>query len=208
MAGRKGIPLLQLALLTVLTAGAVALALSHSSLSGNTVIENATGATFGSPLGTESLVMDLTYTVSSGPGGGVLTQVRRIEFHAPTNMVVHQTSPSAKLLGTVPPDKIVPTLRGYAKVTEGSTPWVTDGSLLHRTESLTAFTHRVSDSISPEGTVKETALVHDGAFVYVHLHVVVPKQTLIDGDTVQREVIGETLQLRQLNGHAVPDITP
>jgi hypothetical protein len=66
----------------------------------------------------------------------------------------------------------------------------------------------VSDQLSPRGTVTETADVHDGAFVFVHLKVVVPSQTLPDGQTVEREIIGETLQLLSLNGHPVPDVTP
>jgi hypothetical protein len=208
MGGRRIIPLVQLGLLTALSVGALVLGLTRSPPSGDVIMANATANTFGSPLGTESLVMDLTYTVSSGPGGGVLTQVRRINFTAPGHMVVHQTQPSAKLLGTVPANKIVPTLRGYAKVTGGSTTWVAHADRLNRTESLQTFTRRVSAQLSPRGTVQETADIHDGAFVFVHLKVIVPSQTLADGQTVEAEIIGETLQLRSLNGHPVPDVTP
>jgi hypothetical protein len=201
---RRGIPLLQLALLTVLAVGAIGLALKEAPPIDNVTALNATAATFGSPVGSESFTMDLTYTVSSGKGGGVLRQVRRIAYVAPDRMIVAQLKPSLKLLGTVTTTQIDPTIDGYAKVTKGTTAWASHGSELTRTESLATFTRRVAASSSPHGTVHELAVIRNGQLDYVHLIVRIPQQSTADGRSVAKELIGETLQLRSIGGHRVP----
>jgi hypothetical protein len=195
-----------LAVLIVLTALFAALAVGMEPPSGDIAVQNAAAATFGSPLGSHSLTLDLTNTVSAGGGSGVLRLVRRITYVPPASMVVDETLPSFKRLGTVPADRIIGSLGTYAAYVGGSATWVHHGSALTRTESLVTFTRRTSHTASPRGKVYESVDVLGGYLVYLQLKVIVPKQTLSSGETAEGGVIGETLRIVSIDGHAAPAV--
>src|SRR5580700_9265584 len=128
MIQRNQIPLVLVSALAVLTAAFALLAIFTSPKGADLAVQNGTAATFGA----SSFSLDLTSSVSSGPGTGTLSQVRLITYTAPNHMVVFRTSPSKALLGKLTPTAIKSVLNGYAAVTGGSTPWVRDGSLFER----------------------------------------------------------------------------
>src|ERR1700722_5966339 len=98
MVPHRSIPPVILAILTLLTAGFAVLGFTTGPKSDELIVQNGTAATFGSPLGSNSFSLDLTSSVSSGSGSGVLSQVRLIKYRAPDHIVVYQTKPSVKKL--------------------------------------------------------------------------------------------------------------
>jgi hypothetical protein len=205
MARRNLIPLILVAGLAVLTAGFAVLAVLKSPKAVDLTVQNGTAATFGA----SSFALDLTSSVSSGPGTGTLTQVRLITYQAPSHMVVYRESPNRALLGTLSATAIKSVLSGYSAVTGGTTPWVRVGTHYQRTESLVEFSARVSPRVarqSAQGQVYETADVDGGYLVYVNLHVIVPNQTTTGGQQAPGGVVGETFRVLKINGSPAPAV--
>jgi hypothetical protein len=201
---RDHIPLALVALLALLTGGFAVLAVSMAPNGASLAVQNASEATFGLPLGSHSFSLDLISTVSSGRGGGVISQERYINYMPPDRMVVYRTSPSVKLLGVLHADAIAKVLAGYAAVTAGSTPWVDHGARYTRTEELVPFSARVSHIPSAVGKVYETAIVWEGYLIYINLHVVVPSQTFTGGKSDAGGVVGETFHMLRILGTKTP----
>jgi hypothetical protein len=204
MIQRSQVPLALLTVLAVLTAGFATLALLTSPRAADLTVQNGTAETYAS----SSFSLTLTSTVSSGPGSGVLSQVRLVTYKAPDHMVAYQVTPEKKLLGSLNAAAIAKVLTGYAAVTSGATPWQSDGSHFTRTESLVTFSARVSHQPSAQGKVYETAVVHSGYLVYVNLHVVVPNQTTAGGQQAPGGVVGEIFHVLKINGTPTPALTP
>jgi hypothetical protein len=203
MERRRYIPLFLLGVLAVGTAVFAVIGLRSGPPSGNIEAENATAATFGSPIGTTSFNMDLISTVSSGSGSGVLSQERAVAFRRPAYMVVFQVKPQLKILGTEPKAAVPGDIEKYALITGGSGAWVAHGTTLTRTESLQTFSTRVPPKKPEHGTVYETLEVRDGYLVNVYLRVVVPRQSLGDDQFAPNSVVGETFKLLTINGKKV-----
>ena len=206
MGRRNRIPPVLLSLLALLTALFALVALHGAPPSAVLTVQNGTAETFGTPLGSQPFSMDLTISVSSGPGGGQLSQVRLVIYAPPAHMAVYQTHPTLTLLGNLRRDAIEADLASYAAVTGGATPWVRHGSRFERTESLTAFTLRVHNSSGARGTVDETAIVRGDYLVYLHVGEVVPAQTLSTGQSITVERFAETFRLLRVDGSAAPAI--
>jgi hypothetical protein len=208
MAYRNRIPMGLLAILTVLTALFAVIGLRSSPHTSDLVVQNATDQTYTS----NSFTLNLIFTVASGEGGGVLKQVRRIDYQSPNYLMVYQVSPNAKVLGRIAPSKISASIDAYESVTQGSAHWVQHGNKFTRTEPLGTYTTRTepvttSRTISNvAGVVYETATVRSGYLVSVVLNVVVPNQTLAGGQQAPGAKIGETYQLEKINGSPVSSI--
>jgi hypothetical protein len=209
MPRRNVIPLVLLAVLGVLTALFAALAVSASPGSATVTVQNASGATFGSPTGAASFSMNLINTLSSGPNTGTLTQARLIDYVPPDRMAVYQAGPRRTLLAVLSPAAVTCALSGYGTIVGGTTPWTAEGTGFGRTESLMTYSarvpHPVGRTCEPKptpvhGQVFETAVVKGGYLVNLHLTIVVPPQTLDDGTQAAHGIEGETLQLLQVNG--------
>jgi hypothetical protein len=208
MAHRNRIPLGQLAVLTVLTALFAVVGLRSSPHTPDLTVQNAADQTYTS----NSFTLDLVFTVASGQGGGVLKQVRRIDYQSPNDLMVYQVSPNAKVLGKIAPSKIDASIDAYEKVTQGSALWVQHGNTFTRTESLVTYTTRTEPVTTSRtvsnvaGVVYETATVRAGYLVSVVLKVVVPNQTLAGGQQAPGAKIGETYQLEKINGGPVSSL--
>ncbi|HEY1831536.1 MAG TPA: hypothetical protein VGG38_14970 [Acidimicrobiales bacterium] len=201
---RHYIPQLLLAVLTVLVAVSALIAVSEVPGSGSIVVANATAATFGSPYGSVGFDMDLTSSVSSGHGSGVISQERAIQFVPPSKMIVYQLSGSTvSILGAVPAAGIDGVIESYAAVTGGSATWVAHGSTYTRTEPLNTFSERVENKPSDRGTVHETADVRSGQLVYVNVRASVPKQTLTSGARAVGGIEGETFALLKIGSKTI-----
>src|SRR5580658_5395098 len=98
---RHLIPLTLLGVLGVLTAVFAVVGFMGAPSNADLAVDNASTATFGSPAGAQSFWVQLTNTVSSGAGGGTLSQTRLIKYAPPSQMVVYLVAPSKKLLGTL-----------------------------------------------------------------------------------------------------------
>jgi hypothetical protein len=205
---RHFIPLTLLGVLGVLTAVFAVVGLLGAPSGASLTVDNASAATFGSPPGTQSFWVQLTNTVSSGTGGGTLSQTRLIKYTPPGRMVVYLVAPSKKLLGTLNAAGIARTLTQYGEVTGGTTAWTQTGTRYTRVESLPVYEARVPMQSSLNGKVYETAIVRDGYLVYVNLHVVIPNQTVGGGRTATGGVDGETFQLVKINRNPVPASNP
>ncbi len=203
MHGRGSIPHILLGLLTALTGGAIALSLLTGPPGANVILQNATAATYGSPLGTTSFTLNLASSVSTSGTSGFITQTRRVVYAPSDGMIVYQTQPTVKRLGRVPKDGISTVLIQYAAVTGGPSDWTQSGTHLIRTETLGAFSRRVSGQIpAAHGMVHETAVVRGGYLVEVTLNVVVPRQQAAPGD-----VINQTYRILRVNGQAAPALS-
>jgi hypothetical protein len=205
---RRFIPLALVGVLAVLTAVFAVLGFTGGPPGADLAVQNATAATFGAPLGSQSFSVQLNNTVSSGKGGGTLSQTRLINYTPPDRMVVYLVAPSKKLLGTLDRDAIERTLTQYAAVTTGSTPWIRVGSHFTRVESLQVYEARVPKQPSLSGKVFETAVVRDGYLVDVNLHVVIPNQTTSAGRKATGGVDGESFHLLEIDGKVAPAVTP
>ncbi|HEX3795395.1 MAG TPA: hypothetical protein VHV57_12940 [Acidimicrobiales bacterium] len=196
---RNLIPQALLALLTVLTIGAVVLSVRAVPDAATEAVHSATAATFGSPAGSHSVSLTLESNVSAGQGAGTLTQILRITYVAPDTMTVYRASAPAANLGPVAASKIAGTLKGYAAVTGGPTPWTGTGSQFRRTESLAPFSLRVYQKKALPGTVTESVTVKDGYLVSIHFTVVVDNQN---------SAVGETYRIISIGGKPVAAVAP
>jgi hypothetical protein len=201
MANRRYIPLAIMAILTVLTAGFAVLAVSMAPTAGDRTVQDSTAAT----LGAQSFTLDLTISVSAGPGTGVLSQVRRVTYTSPDHMVVRAIAPTKSLLGTLNAAATQSALDNYAALTAGATPWVLDGTNYKRTESLVVFYAR-QHRTSAAGQVAETAVIRNGYLIYVKLRVIVPNQTTAGGQQAPGGVAGETYHVVTIDGAATPAV--
>jgi hypothetical protein len=197
---RNQIPLLLVGALGVVAAAFMVLGILSVPNSGDISVQDGSAATFNA----SSFTLELTFTVSSGPGSGVLTQIRRITYSAPDHMAVYRETPNPGLLGYVNAAGIAKVLNGYTVVIQGDTPWKGSGSHFTRTESLVTFTARVSHKQSAQGEVFETALIHNGYLVYVNVKSVVPNQTVAGGGQAPGGVVGETFKVLSINGNPAP----
>jgi hypothetical protein len=204
MGGRRHIPLTLLGLLTLLAGGGAVWAQLDGPDGATITVQNATAATYGDPPGSTSFTLDLMSCVKSGGTSGCIAQTRRISYVPGRYMVVYQTQPSRKLLGTVPPAGIAFTVGQYVRVPGGSSPWAHAGTTLTRTETLAAFSHRVTMSKAATGKVYETAVVRNGYLVSVRLKVVVRTQVLPNGQEYLGFVINQTYRIVRVNGKPTP----
>ncbi len=205
MKGRRRVPKILVGLMTLLAGGAVALGLLSSPTTASVAVQNATAQTYGSPLGSVSFTLDITVNVSALGTKGVIGQVRRVIYTLPSHMVVYRKGATLQRLGAIPHKAIESSLLQYTRAPSGPTAWTHQGSMLRRTESLAAFTQRVTPGAPlPKGTVHETAEVRGGYLVLYTVHAVVPRQLVQGGGTASGGVIDESYRIFSVNGKAVP----
>jgi hypothetical protein len=214
MTRRNIVPLAILAVLAVLTVVFAALAATAAPDSSTLVVQNAAGETFGYPDGASSFSMHLISSVSTGPGGGGVSQVRLVNFNGPDRIAVYQTGAQLRLLAVLTQQSAIScVLNAYAAMVGGTTPWAGTGtpSLYRRTETLAAYSSRVPHQSGTlcvpqpalvSGSVSELATVRSGYLVSLQLYIAVPTQTL-RGTTITGGVEGEALRLLQINGTSV-----
>jgi hypothetical protein len=205
MEGRRLVPAILLGLMTLLAGGAVVLGLRNSPTTASVAVDNATVQTYGAPLGSVSFTLDITVNVSALGTKGVISQVRRVVYGPPSHMVVYQTVPTVRRLGTIPDDGIKEAIGEYARASNGPTAWTHHGDLLRRTETLAEFTKRVTPGKPlPRGTVYETAEVRHGYLVLFTVRAVVPRQQVQGGGTASGGVINESYRILSVGGKAIP----
>jgi hypothetical protein len=205
--------LIPLALLAVLGVGALGFAVLGASAapSGATLtVQNGSTRTFGSPTGSTSFTMDVVNAVTTGGSNASVSQVRQIRYTPPDSMLVYQqVGSSSKLIASLNASTIPCSLSTYTALVGGPTPWTARGTAFVRTESLSAFSARVptatATTCAPEpssvrGQVHETAAVRAGYLVGVRLTVVVPAQTLANGQRAEHGVENQALVMTKING--------
>jgi hypothetical protein len=208
-------------LLAVLGLGTLAFAVlgASSAPSGASLtVQNASALTFGSPTGSTSFGMDLVNTIAASGSKGTISQVRLVDYRPPSRMAVYQETGSAsKLLGVLSPSAIACGLSSYTAVVGGSTPWTGNGTAYVRTESLADYDARVpqatATSCEPQptsvrGQVTERAAVRAGYLVGVRLTVVVPAQTLKNGQPAAHGVEEQALVMLEIDGTRVRSLGP
>jgi hypothetical protein len=204
---RNLIPLALLAALGLGTLGFAVLGASSAPSGATLTVQNGSGLTFG---GSTSFAMDLVNTVSSGGSTGTISQVRQIDYLPPSRMTVYQeVGSTSKLLGVLSPSAIACSLSTYTAVVGGSTPWTGSGAAYVRTETLADYEARVphatATSCEPQptsvrGQVEERAAVRAGYLVGVRLTVVVPPQTLSNGQPAAHGVENQALVVLEVHG--------
>ncbi len=205
MDGRRRVPFILLGLLTVLAAAGLFFGLRWSPPGGNVIMQNATAATYGAPVGSTSFAFDLVSAVSANGTAGVISQVRQVKFNPPSSLVVQLTQPQVEPPKAAPVKTISSVISEYAEATLGSGHWVQHGSELTRTESLVTYTDRVTPGQTPlRGTVYESAIVRNGYLVYVGLRVVIPAQSVPSGQTVAGSVLRQAYLLLRIDGRPAP----
>lgn len=199
-----------LGVLTLVTAGAIAVGLVFGTPGTDVIVQNATDATYGSPLGTTSFTLDLTSSVSSDGTSGFITQIRQINYSPRHGMIVTQTAPARLAPGQATPAQIVTTLKEYAAITNG-TGWAQSGSTLTRTEPFASFYDRINRATSSTstavGTVRETVVVRGGYLVLLRLNAVVTHQARSNGAVAPGAIVNETYRFLRINGHPPPALT-
>jgi hypothetical protein len=214
---RNLIPFALLGVLTVLTVVFAVFGASSAPSGATLAVQNASGATFGSPTGSTSFVMDLINSLSAGSGTGTLTQVRLIQYAPPDHMALYQVGTKSKLIATLDKASITCSLSAYTAIVGGTTPWTASGNAYTRTESLGTYGSRVPRTAPPScepsptsvhGQVLEKAVVRSGYLVSVRLTVVVPAQRLSNGSEVAHGAEGEALVLLQINGTPTRTLAP
>jgi hypothetical protein len=205
--------LIPLALLAVLALGTLAFAVlgASSAPSGATLaVQNGSTRTFGSPTGATSFTMDLVTTIPAGGSGGPVSQVRGVAYVPPRHMTVSQVSGStSKVIAVLNPAATACSLSTYTALVGGSTPWTASGTAYVRTETLAAYDARVpratATSCVPRATavrgqVRERAAVRAGYLVGVRLTLVVPPQTLSNGQQAASGVENQALVVLEIDG--------
>jgi len=205
--------LIPFALVAALGIGGLAFAVlgASSAPSGATLtVQNGSARTFGTPTGSTSFAMDLVNTVSTGGTNGTVSQVRQVDYKPPARMAVYQeTGSSSKLIAVLSPSAVACTLSTYAAIVGGSTPWTPSGSAFLRTETLAAYAARVPAATATtcvprpsavKGTVKERAAVSGDYLVGVRLTVIVPPQTLANGQHATSGTENQALVMVQIDG--------
>lgn len=210
MPHRNLIPLVLLAILAVGTLGFAVLGASSAPSGATLAVQNGSTRTFGTPTGSTSFAMDLVNTISAGGSKGTISQVRQVVYKPPHRMAVYQeVGSSSKLIALPRPSTIPCTLSAYTAIVGGSTPWTPSGKAFVRTETLAAYDARVPVSTATtcaprastvQGTVRERAAVSAGYLLGVRLTVVVPAQTLANGQRATSGVENQALVLLAING--------
>jgi hypothetical protein len=191
MDSRRRIPLVFLAVLTVLTAVFAVLALTEAPTSANLAVQNATNETFNY---SHQFLLDRTTTASLTRTAAALSSTQLVAYKGPDHLTVYKTQPKIQILKSFHGQTTAVVLRAYAAVTTGSTPWIHQGGHFTRTESLPTFFHRVSEQSSLPGKVVETAIVRGGYLVYVHL------LEITSGNGPGNGVYTETYAVLRING--------
>jgi hypothetical protein len=207
---RNLIPLVLLAILAVGKLGFAVLGASSAPSGATLTVQNGSARTFGTPTGSTSFAMDLINTISAGGSKGTISQVRQVVYKPPDRMAVYQVNGSSSKLIAVPAPSTIPcTLGTYTAIVGGSTPWTPSGKAFVRTETLAAYDARVPVSTAAtcaprastvRGTVRERAAVGAGYLVGVRLTVIVPAQTLANGQRATPGVENQALVLLEING--------
>ena len=205
--------LIPFVLLAALGVGGLAFAVlgASSAPSGATLtVQNGSARTFGTPTGSTSFALDLVSTISAGSSKGTVSQVRQVDYKPPSRMAVYQeTGSSSKLIAVLSPPAVACSLSTYTAIVGGSTPWTPSGTAFVRTETLAAYDARVPAATATtcvprastvQGTVQERAAVSGDYLVGVRLTVVVPPQTLANGQHATSGVENQALVLLQING--------
>jgi len=205
--------LIPFALLAALGVGGLAFAVlgASSAPSGATLtVQNGSARTFGTPTGSTSFAMDLVSTISTGGTKRTVNQVLQVDYKPPSRMAVYQeTGSSSKLIAVLSPSAVACSLSTYTAIVGGSTPWTPSGTAFVRTETLAAYDARVPAATTTtcvprasavQGTVKERAAVSGDYLVGVRLTVVVPPQTLANGQHATSAVENQALAVLQING--------
>ena len=210
MPRRNLIPLVLLAALGVGTLGFAVLGASSAPSGATLTVQNASVRTFGTPTGSTSFAMDLVNTLSAGGPKRTVSQARQTDFTPPDRMAVYQeVGSSSKLIAVLPPFASTCSLSAYTAIVGGSTPWTASGAAFVRTETLAAYEARVPTatattceprSTTVQGTVRERAAVRSGYLIGVRLTVVVPPQTLANGQHATSGVENQALVLLEING--------
>ena len=222
MRRRNLVPVALLAVMAVLTVLFAALAANSSPDSSSLVVQNAAGETFGYPDGASSFSMHLIETAAASTGSATtFNQVRLVNFSGPDRMAVYQTGAQLKLLAVLDQPAIDCALSAYTAMVGGTEPWAFSGtstkagsvgSIYRRTETLSVYSSRVprgtGSVCAPQtdvvrGTVFELAIVRSRFLVSLRTAIVVPPQTAAGGTVAAHGVVGEILQLLQINGTPV-----
>jgi hypothetical protein len=203
MPRRNLIPLLLLAVLTVLAAVFAVLGAAAAPTSTTIQVQNAAEKTFGTPTGANSWVMELGISVNVGAGSGnAPTQVRFIRYTAPSRMVVYVlVGSSLKVAGVLRQPAISCVLSSYSAMLQGQGSWKQKGSTFTRTESLADYSARVPQSngttcetvaSTTQGQVHETAVLRSDYLVGAQALVVVPTHGT-QAETLRFLKIGDVL---------------
>jgi hypothetical protein len=208
--------LIPFVLLAVLGLGGLAFAVlgASSAPSGATLtVQNGSARTFGTPTGSIPFAMDLVNTISAGGTKGTISQVRQVDYKPPSRMAVYQvTGSNSKLIAVLSPSAIACSLSTYTSIVGGSTPWTKSGTAYVRTETLADYDARVPAATATtcvprtstvQGTVKERAAVRGDYLVGVRLTVVVPPQTLANGQKAANGMENQALVMLEINGTRV-----
>lgn len=210
MPRRNLVPLVLLAALGVGTLGFAVLGASSAPSGATLTVQNSSVRTFGTPTGSTSFAMDLVNTISAGGSKGTISQIRQVDYKPPDRMSVYQeVGSSSQLKAVLTPSAIACSLSTYTAIVGGDTPWTASGTAFVRTETLATYDARVPAATDTtcqprattvKGTVQERAAVHGGYLVGVRLIVVVPPQTLANGQRAASGVENQALVLLELNG--------
>jgi hypothetical protein len=204
--------LIPIALLAVLTVGAVVFAVigfAGAPTATTINVQNATERTFGSPAGSTSFVMDLVNTLASGPRSGTLSQEHLVAFKAPDRMAVYPVGTSSKTPTVLSPPAISCALTAYTAMLGGSTEWSQNKDTYTRTETVADYSARVPRSVgtscepqpvTASGQVFETAIIRSGYLVAARFRIVVPAQTLSNGRAAAHGVESQTMIFIQIGG--------
>jgi hypothetical protein len=207
---RNLIPQLLLAVLTVGALGFAVLGASSAPSGATLTVQNGSVRTFGTPTGSTSFSMDLVNTISAGGSKGTISQVRQVDYQPPDRMSVYQELNSgSKLIAKLSPSAIACSLSTYTAIVGGSTPWTKSGKAFVRTETLAAYDARVPAATpttcaprtsTVQGTVHERAAVRGNFLIGVRLTVLVPPQTLANGQAAANGTENQALVLLEING--------
>ena len=210
MPRRNLIPLVLLAVLGLGALGFAVLGASSAPSGATLTVQNSSVRTFGTPTGSTSFAMDLVNTISAGGTKGTISQVRQVDYKPPNRMSVYQeTNSGSKLIAILTPAAIACSLSTYTAIVGGDTPWTAKKTAFVRTESLATYDARVPAAsgttcepraTTVHGTVQERAVVRAGYLVGVRLTVVVPPQTLANGQHPANGVENQALVVLEING--------
>ena len=181
-------------------------------------VQNASAETFGTPTGATSFLMDLVNTLSAGPKARTLSQARLVDYVAPDRMLIYPVGSGSK----VPPSVlrqpgISCVLSAYTAMVAGPKAWNANGDTYRRTETLADYTARVP---RPEGRrvrrrscTRRAAWTRRSSSVPVTSsrpaeRIIVPPQTLQNGQTASHGIEGETLVFIEIGKVQVRKLSP
>jgi hypothetical protein len=193
MPRRNLIPLVLLAVLTVLTAFFAVIGARKAPTATTIQVQNAAEKTFGTPTGANSWILELITSVNVGFGTANGTTERLIDYFPPNRMVVYNVSgSSARLAGVLHQPAITCVLNSYTATLQGSGSWTQKGATFTRTESYADYSGRVprphgatceAVASTAPGQVHETAIIRSDYLVAARVRLVVPTQAT-QGETL------------------------